>query len=70
MITLAFGQASCLFFLHYPNFLPLAAAHAILGTAIAVTLPREIDHNMRGGTGYLTWVNQPIVSETVMLPNP
>jgi membrane protease YdiL (CAAX protease family) len=70
LITLVFGLASCLFFLHYRNLFPLAVAHAILGTAIAVTIPQEIDHNMRVGLGYLTWVNQPIVSETVMLPNP
>lgn len=70
LITLVFGLAACLFFLRYRNLWPLVIAHAILGTAIAVTIPQEIDHNMRVGIGYLTWVNQPIVSETVMLPNP
>jgi hypothetical protein len=70
LITLVFGLASCLFFLHYRNLFPLAMAHAILGTAIAVTIPQEIDHNMRVGISYLEWVNQPMVSETVLLPNP
>lgn len=61
-ITLFCGLASCLFFLHYRNLWPLALAHAILGISIAITIPSQIDHNMRVGIGYLTWVDRPITS--------
>ena len=55
LITLFFGLASCLFFLHYKNLWPLVAAHAILGISIAVTIPGPLDHNMMVGIGYLQW---------------
>lgn len=67
-VTLFCGLASCLFFLHYRNLWPLAVAHAILGISIAVTIPGEIDHNMRVGIGYLTWVERPVISQTVAVP--
>jgi hypothetical protein len=70
LITLVCGQASCLFFLRYRNLWPLAVAHAILGIAIAITIPGSIDHNMRVGISYLTWVDRPIISESVPLPKP
>ena len=70
VVTLVCGLASCLFFLHYKNLWPLAVAHAILGIAIAITIPGHLDHNMRVGISYLTWVDRPIVSESVPFPNP
>jgi membrane protease YdiL (CAAX protease family) len=70
LITLVCGLASCLFFLHYKNLWPLAVAHAILGIAIAITIPGHLDHNMRVGISYLTWVDRPIISESVPIPNP
>jgi hypothetical protein len=70
IITLVCGLASCLFFLHYRNLWPLAMAHAILGIAIAITIPVSLDHNMRVGIGYLTWVDRPIISESVPPPKP
>lgn len=70
IITLICGLASCLFFLHYRNLWPLAIAHAILGIAIAITIPGNIDHNMRVGIGYLTWVDRPIVTEALPFPTP
>jgi membrane protease YdiL (CAAX protease family) len=73
LITLICGLASCLFFLRYKNLWPLALAHAILGIAIAVTIPGNIDHNMRVGISYLTWVDRAdrsILSESVPFPNP
>jgi membrane protease YdiL (CAAX protease family) len=70
VITLICGLASCLFFLHYRNLWPLAMAHAILGIAIAVTIPGSLDHNMRVGISYLTWVDRPIISESVPFPKP
>lgn len=54
-ITLLWGFAACLHFLHYRNLYPLALAHAILGIAVAITVPGPVDHNMRVGLGYLTY---------------
>jgi hypothetical protein len=66
LITLVFGLASCLFFLHYRNLVPLAIAHAILGICIAITIPGAIDHNMRVGISYLTYVEKTPLSKTVL----
>ena len=53
-VTLIWGFAACLLFLQYRNLYPLAIAHAIMGIAIAITIPGPVDHNMRVGLGYLT----------------
>lgn len=66
LITLVFGLASCLFFLHYRNLVPLAIAHAILGISIGITIPGAIDHNMRVGIGYLTYVEKQPIAKTVL----
>ena len=66
LITLVFGLASCLFFLHYKNLVPLALAHAILGTCIGITIPGAIDHNMRVGISYLTYVEKEPIAKTVL----
>ena len=66
LITLVFGLASCLFFLHYRNLVPLAIAHAILGISIGITVPGAIDHNMRVGIGYLTYVEHEPMAKTVL----
>lgn len=63
VITLVCGLASCLFFLHYRNLWPLAVAHALLGIAIAITVPGSLDHNMRVGISYLTWVDRTVVAQ-------
>jgi hypothetical protein len=68
VITLVCGLAACLFFLHYRNLWPLAMAHAILGIAIAITIPGHLDHNMRVGISYLTWVDRPLLSEQAPPP--
>ena len=67
LITLVFGLASCLFFLHYRNLVPLAIAHAILGISIGITIPGAIDHNMRVGIGYLRYVD-PLASQVLAKP--
>ena len=54
-ITLVWGITACLLFLRYRNLYTLAIAHAILGVAVAVTVPGTVDHNMRVGLGYLTY---------------
>jgi len=55
VVTLVWGYAACLLFLRYRNLYPLALAHAILGIAIAVTVPGPVVRNMRVGLGYLTY---------------
>ena len=73
------GVASCLFFLRYRNLFPVAIAHAILGISIAVTIPGPVDHNMRVGLGYLTYVDKsalvhvvqpPVTNKIVQSPKP
>jgi len=54
-ITLLWGFVACLLFLRYRNIYPLMMAHAILGIAVAMTIPGPVDHNMRVGLGYLTY---------------
>jgi hypothetical protein len=54
-MTLLWGFAACLLFLRYRTLYPLALAHAILGIAVAITIPGPVDHNMRVGLGYLTY---------------
>jgi membrane protease YdiL (CAAX protease family) len=52
-VTFLWGLAASLLFLRYRNLYPLALAHAILGVAVAMTIPGPVDHNMRVGLGYL-----------------
>jgi hypothetical protein len=67
-ITLIWGFAACLIFLRYRNLYSLALAHAILGIAVAVTIPGPVDHNMRVGLGYLRYGHRP--QPAVMPPVP
>jgi membrane protease YdiL (CAAX protease family) len=64
VITLILGMAACLFYLHYRNVWPLAVAHALLGTTIAITIPANVDHNMRVGVGYLTYVDRTVAASS------
>ena len=71
LVTLVCGLAACLFFLRYRSLYPLVIAHAILGIAIAVTVPTPIDHNMQVGLGYLTWVDHAApLQHRASLPQP
>jgi membrane protease YdiL (CAAX protease family) len=70
LITLFFGLASCYFYLYYRNLVPLALAHAILGISIGVTIPGSIDHNMRVGISYLTYVDHSVLTKTVLSAKP
>jgi hypothetical protein len=54
-VTLVWGLAACLLFLHYRNIYTLGVTHAILGICVALTVPGPVDHNMRVGLGYLTY---------------
>ena len=55
VVTVLWGATACLLYLRYRNLYPLMIAHAILGIAIAITVPGPVDHNMRVGLGYLTY---------------
>jgi membrane protease YdiL (CAAX protease family) len=57
VVTFVWGLAACLLFLRYRNIYPLAIAHAILGIAIAITIPGPVTRNMRVGLGYLTYAS-------------
>jgi hypothetical protein len=54
-VTLVWGSIACVLFLRYRNVYTLGMAHAIFGICIAVTVPGQVDHNMRVGLGYLTY---------------
>ncbi len=69
VITLVCGVAACLCYLHYRNVWPLAAAHALLGIAIAITIPADLDHNMRVGVGYLTYADRTVASSQPLTMN-
>ena len=70
VITLFFGLASCYFYLYYRNLVPLALAHAILGISIGITIPGSLDHNMRVGISYLTYVDKTALTKTVLSAKP
>jgi Type II CAAX prenyl endopeptidase Rce1-like len=70
LITLFFGLASCYFYLYYRNVVPLVLAHAILGISIGITIPGSIDHNMRVGISYLTYVDKTVLTRTVLSAKP
>ncbi len=65
-VTLACGLAACLTYLRYRNLYTLAVAHALLGIVIGITVPPELDHNMRVGIAYLTYHHE--TSLTSVLP--
>jgi membrane protease YdiL (CAAX protease family) len=54
-LALLWGVIACALFLRYRNLYTLGMAHAILGICVAVTVPGQVDHNMRVGIGYLTY---------------
>ena len=70
VITLVFGIASCFLFIRYRNLVPLALSHAILGICVGITIPGSVDHNMRVGISYLTYVDRSALSKTVISPQP
>lgn len=56
-MTLVWGAVACAVFLRYRNIWTLAAAHALLGITLSVTMPRPLVRNMRVGLG---WVRFPM----------
>jgi hypothetical protein len=57
--TLIWGFVACMLFLRYRNIYLLAIAHAILGIALGITVPPQVDHEMLVGRRYLTYVQKP-----------
>jgi Type II CAAX prenyl endopeptidase Rce1-like len=68
LATLVWGFVACLLFLRYRDVYSLAIAHAILGIAIGITIPGALDHNMRVGLRYLTYMQQPAARATSPQP--
>ena len=54
-VTFAGGLFFCEMFRRYRTLWPLAIAHALLGLALAITIPDSVLHHMRVGLGYLTY---------------
>lgn len=54
-MALYWGLAASLLFLRYRSILTLGFAHAILGIAVAVSIPGPLLHNMRVGIAYLRY---------------
>jgi len=66
--TLIWGFIACMLFLRYRNIYLLAIAHAILGIALGVTIPPQVDHEMLVGRRYLTYVQKPVPTATLSQP--
>ena len=72
VVALLWGLASCFLFLRFRSVLTLGLAHAILGIALAVSIPGPVLHNMRVGLAYLQY-QPPLnyrVSNAVWSANP
>lgn len=54
-LTLLAGVISSALFRTYRNIYTLALAHALVGLAVAVSVPDEIHRHMRVGIGYLSY---------------
>lgn len=68
LATLVWGFVACLLFLRYRDVYSLAIAHAILGITIGITIPGAVDHNMRVGLRYVTYMQPPAAPHS--LPQP
>ncbi len=52
VVTLAWGAIACALFLRYRSLYAIALSHAILGLAIAVSVPNHWTHHMMVGLGF------------------
>lgn len=66
--ALIWGFVACLLFLRYRNIYLLAIAHAILGIAIGVTAPAQLDHEMLVGRRYVTYMQKPTPTAALARP--
>ncbi len=69
-VTLIWGFAACMLFLHYRNLHTLSMAHAIFGITIAITIPGPLIHNMRVGLGYVTYGHRHTTAQLIQPQRP
>ena len=55
VMALFWGLAASFLFLRFRSIVTLGFAHAILGIAVAISVPGPVLHNMRVGIGYLRY---------------
>jgi hypothetical protein len=67
--ALIWGFVACALFLRYRNVYLLAISHAILGIAIGVTIPPQLDHEMLVGRRYLTYIQKPVPTASLTQPS-
>jgi len=66
--ALIWGFAACMLFLRYRNVYFLAISHAILGIALGVTIPPQMDHEMMVGRRYVTYMQKPVPAPSLLQP--
>jgi hypothetical protein len=66
--ALIWGFIACMLFLRYRNIYLLAISHAILGIAIGVTIPPQVDHEMLVGRRYITYMQKPAHTASLSQP--
>jgi membrane protease YdiL (CAAX protease family) len=68
--ALIWGFVACMLFLRYRNLYLLAISHAILGIAIGITIPPQLDHEMLVGRRYVTYTESTQKTENTLRPQP
>jgi hypothetical protein len=66
--ALIWGFVACMLFLRYRNVYLLAISHAILGIALGVTIPPQVDHDMLVGRRYFTYTESAQKTENLLKP--
>ncbi len=66
--ALIWGFIACMLFLRYRNVYLLAISHAILGIALGVTIPPQVDHEMLVGRRYVTYIQKPASNASFLQP--
>jgi membrane protease YdiL (CAAX protease family) len=54
-VTFLGGWIMSEIFQRYRSVVPLGIVHGLVGLAIALAVPDQINHHMRVGLGYLEW---------------
>jgi membrane protease YdiL (CAAX protease family) len=68
--ALIWGFIACMLFLRYRNVYLLAISHAILGIALGITIPPQVDHEMLVGRRYLTYTESAQKTDSGLKPVP
>jgi hypothetical protein len=66
--AMIWGFIACMLFLRYRNVYLLAISHAILGIALGVTIPPQVDHEMLVGRRYFTYMQKPVPTASLSQP--